>query len=283
VGKKFMVTAELDIPRGLDMSSVIEGARYLSQLGLDAVNITDGARARLRMSAVAISTLIQREVGIETFTHFATRDRNMIGLQAELMGAHAFGLRNVLCISGDPTGIGDYPHATSVFDIDAPGLIRAVSSMNAGQDLLGNALGQRTSFTIACAFNPVADDMEREVAKLERKVEAGAEVIFTQPVYEMKTLEQFKRRIEGLHKPIMLGLLPLRGTKHAEFLHNEVPGMRIPDAIREQMRHAGEDGPKTGVKVAKKFLKEARGMVEGAYLMPPFKKYYIVKELLEAL
>jgi homocysteine S-methyltransferase len=283
IGTKFMTTVELDIPRGLDMSSVIEGSRFLHQRGIDAINITDGARARLRMSSIAISSMIQREVGIEAMTHLATRDRNMIGVQAELMGAHAFGLRNILCITGDPTNIGDYPHATSVFDIDAIGLIRAVRSMNEGSDLLGNSIGESTSFFIACAGNPVADDLDKEIEKLEKKVEAGTQVVFTQPVYEMKTLEQFLRRIEHLHIPLMLGILPLRSSKHAEFLHNEVPGMRIPDEVRERMRNAGDHGAMVGIDISRSFLKEAKSLVAGAYMMPPFQKYHVVDELLEVI
>jgi homocysteine S-methyltransferase len=283
IGKRFMTTVELDIPRGLDMSSVLEGARFCHQRGIDAINITDGARARLRMSPLAISTMIQREVGIEAMSHMASRDRNMIGLQADLLGAHAFGLRNILCITGDPTSIGDYPHATSVFDVDSIGLIRAVRSMNEGRDLLGNSIGQSTSFFIACAANPVADDMDKEIEKLEKKVEAGAQCIFTQPIYEMKTLEKFLKRIGHLRIFLMLGILPLRGTKHAEFLHNEVPGMTIPDDIRAAMRQAGEHGPAAGMEIAKSFLKEATHLVAGAYMMPPFQKYHIVDELLEVV
>ncbi len=283
IGKRFMTSVEVDIPRGLDMSTVIEGARYLHQRGIDVVNITDGARARLRMSSVAISALVQREVGIEAMMHLATRDRNLIGLQAELLGAHSFGLRNVLCITGDPTNIGDYPHASSVFDIDSVGLIRAVRSMNEGRDLLGNALGASTSFLIACAANPTADDAERELAKLERKAEAGAQVVFTQPVYDMQTLERFLKRTEHLHLPIMLGILPLRGTRHAEFLHHEVPGISIPDAVRERMRKAGDRGAATGVEIAQTFLREAKPLVAGAYMMPPFQKYEIVDRLLDVL
>ena len=282
IGKRFMTTVELDIPRGLDMRSVVEGARYLHQRGIDAIDITDGARARLRMSSIAISAMIQREVGIEAMTHLATRDRNLIGLQSELLGAHTFGLRNILCITGDPAAIGDYPHATSVFDVDAMGLIRAVKSMNEGRDLLGNSINHCTSFYIACAANPVADDMDREMERLDKKVEAGVDVMFTQPVYEMKTLERFLKCIEHLHTPVMLGILPLRGIKHAEFLHNEVPGMRIPDEIRERMRHA-EHGPTVGIEIARTFLKQAKHVVAGAYMLPPFQKYYIVDELLEII
>ena len=277
------MTAELDVPRGLDMSSVIDGARYLHRSGVDAINLTDGARARLRISSIALSYLMQKEVGIEAMTHLTSRDRNMIGLQAELLGAHALGLRNILCITGDPTSIGDYPHATSVFDVDSIGLIRAISAMNSGKDLMGNSIEQRTSFLIACAANPKADDMEREVRRLSKKIEAGANIVFTQPMYEMNTLEQFVKRIEQWKMPVMLGVLPLRSYRHAEFLHNEIPGMIIPDGIREKLRAAGDKASWVGVQLTKDFLHEARHLVAGAYLMPPFKKYDIVPQILEAI
>ena len=283
IGKKFLSTAELDIPRGLDMSELIEGAGYLKAAGVDAVNITDGARARLRLSPIAISYQIQTRTGIEAMTHLATRDRNMISLQSELLSAHTFGLRNILCITGDPTNIGDYPQATSVFDIDSSGLIRAARSMNRGNDLMGNTIEQETSFLIACAANPMADNMDREIAKMEKKAEAGADIIFTQPIYELKTLEQFLKRIERLRLPVMVGVLPLRSYKHAEFLHNEIPGMVIPHRIREEMRQAGEKAPDVGIEHAIRFLADAKPLVAGVYLMPPFKKYDIVPRILDAV
>lgn len=283
IGKKFLTTVELDIPRGLDQSVVLEGSQYLHERGIDAINITDGARARLRMSSIAISFLIQQKVGIEAMTHLATRDRNMIGLQAELLGAHALGLRNILCITGDPATIGDYPQATSVFDIDAIGLIRAVASMNRGTDLMGNPIGEPTWFLLACAANPAADDLDKEIEKVEKKAEAGAHIFFTQPIYEMKTLETFMKRTSHLHVPIMLGLLPLRSFKHADFLHNEVPGIVIPEKIREEMRNAGEKAASVGIRLTKEFLREAKSLVQGAYMMPPFQKYQIVDELLEVI
>jgi len=283
IGKKFLTTVELDIPRGLDMSSLIDGARYLHRSGIDAINVTDGARARLRMSSIALSHLLQAEVGIETITHLTTRDRNLIGLQADLLGAHAFGLRNILCITGDPTSVGDYPHATSVFDVDSIGLIRAVKSMNQGRDLMGNTLERKTSFLIACAANPGADDLDRELKRLGKKVEEGAQIIFTQPMYEMSTLEDFIRRIEQWHTPVMLGILPLRSYRHAEFLHNEIPGMVIPAAVREKLRAADGKAAEVGVQLATQFLREAKAMVAGAYLMPPLKRYDIIPQILQAL
>lgn len=283
IGQKFLTTVELDIPRGLDMSSVLDGAAFLQKHGVDAINITDGARARLRMSSLAISVLIQRDVGIEAMSHLACRDRNLIGLQAELLSAHALGLRNILCITGDPAIIGDYPHATSVFDVDAIGLIRAVKAMNEGKDLMGNSIGEPTSFLIACAANPTTEDMDREIERLEKKLEAGVNIIFTQPVYELKTLEEFLRKTSHLRFPLMLGILPLRSYKHAEFLHNEVPGINVPEKVREKMRSAGEQAASVGVQLAIEFLRETKSMVQGAYLLPPFKKYSIVPEILSGL
>ncbi len=281
LGKKFLLSVELDIPRGLDMSSVVEGARYLRPYGVDAINITDGARARLRMSSIAISSLVRQHVGVETMTHLTARDRNMIGLQSELLSAFALGLKNILCVTGDPTNIGDYPQATSVFDVDSSGLIRAAASMNQGRDLLGNSIEQRTSFLIACAANPVADNMDAELAKIEKKAEAGAHIIYTQPLYELRTLEQFLKRIEQFRLPVMLGLLPLRSYKHAEFLHNEIPGMVIPESILEKLRHAGDTAGSLGIDIATHFLSEAKSAVAGVYMMPPFKKYEMIPRILE--
>ncbi|MBI1808071.1 MAG: bifunctional homocysteine S-methyltransferase/methylenetetrahydrofolate reductase [Ignavibacteria bacterium] len=283
VGKKLMTTVELDIPRGLDMTSVLEAAQYCSERKIDAVNITEGARARLRMSSIAISVMIQQRVGIEAMCHRATRDHNLIGLQAELLGAHALGLRNVLCITGDPAGIGDYPHANSVYDVDAVGLIRAVDAMNHGTDIMGNSIGSPTAFYIACAANPSADNLDVEIERAERKVEAGVNIFFTQPLFEMRTLETFLKRTEHLKTPLMLGIIPLRSYKHADFLHNEVPGMRIPEKLREKIRTAGPDAAKVGVKLSMDLIKEAKGCVAGIYMMPPFQKYHIVDDLLSAL
>jgi methionine synthase / methylenetetrahydrofolate reductase(NADPH) len=283
IGNRILTSVELEIPRGTDMSTVLESAQKMNELGIDAVNITDGARARLRMSPFAISSLIQQKVGIETLTHIATRDRNMISLQSELLGAHLLGIKNLLCITGDPTHIGDYPQATSVFDIDSIGLIRAASSMNRGVDLMGYTIGEPTSFLIACAANPKAFNMEREIERLEMKAEAGAEIIFTQPLFELQTLEEFIKRIEHLRLPLMLGILPLRSYRHADFLHNEVPGIVIPENIRENLRAAGKEAAKVSVQLSKEFLKKAKKLVQGVYIMPPFGKYDVVSELLEVV
>jgi methionine synthase / methylenetetrahydrofolate reductase (NADH) len=281
LGREFITTVELDIPRGLDMSSVLEGARSCRENGIDAVNITDGARARIRMSSIAISHLIQKEVGIEAITHLTTRDRNMIGLQAELLGAHALGLRNMLVITGDPAKIGDLPQSQSVFDIDSVGLVRIVKSMNGGRDSMGNQMGQPTSFLIACAANPSSERFDYEIEKLARKVESGADVVFTQPIYELGTFSKFLKAIEPLKVPVVIGILPLRGHKHAEFLHHEIPGINIPEKIRERLFRAGANAAEIGIATSAEFLHEVKSMVSGAYLLPPFKKYEVAFKVLE--
>lgn len=283
VGKKFLTTVELDIPRGLDIGSVIEGSRYLKNNGIDAVNITDGARARFRMDPVAISHLVQSEVGIETITHIACRDRNLIGLQGLLLGAWTLGIKNILAITGDPAKIGDFPNATTVLDVDSIGLIRILKNMNHGLDAVGNSIGEPTNFLIACAVNPTIGNLDYEISRLEKKVEAGAQIAFTQPMYEIKTLELFIKRIEHLKIPIMLGILPLRSYKHAEFLHNEVPGINIPDWVREKLFLAHDDAGKVGIEISAQFLKEAKPLVQGAYLLPPFKKYHLAVEILQKI
>ena len=282
----FVSTVELDVPRGLDMSSVLEGAAFLKTHGVDAVNISDGARARLRMSPIAISQLVQTQVGIECIAHLACRDRNMVGLQSELLGAHAMGVRNVLAVTGDPTHIGDFPGATSVYDVDSVGLVRALGRMNQGQDLMGNPLGDPASFCIACAVNPAADDLEREVDRLAAKAAEGAHVAFSQPVFDVDLLERFLDRTKHIGIALMLGVIPLRSIRHAEFLHYEVPGMTIPEWVRERMRSAGADSrvaSEIGIEIAVNFLRQVTHRINGVYLMPPFKKYDVAVTILQQI
>ncbi len=288
LGKKFVATVELDVPRGLDLSSIIEGARYLKEHGLDAVNISDGARARLRMSSIAIAQIVQSQVGIECHAHLACRDRNMIGLQSEVLGAHAMGVKNILAVTGDPAQIGDYPYATSVYDVDAIGLIRALGQMNKGKDLMGNPIGSYTQFCIGCGCNPVAYDMEREVRRLEQKAEQGAHVTFSQPIFDMATLEAFLERIKHINIRFLLGIIPLRSARHADFLHHEVPGMSIPDWVRKRIHDANASGgveaaSQEGIALAVEFLRSAKPMIDGVYLMPPFKKYSMAVDILRQL
>ncbi len=282
--KTFVTTVELDIPRGLDMQSVIDGAAYLAQHGVSAVNISDGARARLRMSPIAISAMVQQQTGMECISHLACRDRNMVALQAELLGAHALGVRNILAVTGDPTHIGDYPSATSVYDVDSVGLVRALEHMNRGVDLMGNPLGQPTAFSIACAVNPAADDVEREVDRLAQKCAQGAQVAFSQPMFDPELLERFLSRIAGLDIAFILGIIPLRTIRHAEFLHYEVPGMIVPSWVRERLAAAASTDEATaiGVELAVDMMAAVHSRVHGVYLMPPFKKYNIAVDIMTA-
>jgi homocysteine S-methyltransferase len=284
IASDYVSTVELDVPRGSDMSALIESAEYLKGKGVDAVNISDGARARLRINPIALSYAIQSQTGMECITHIACRDRNMVALQSDLLAAHALGLRNILAVTGDPTHIGDFPLATSVYDIDSVGLIRAVARMNAGRDLSGNVLGTRTRFSIFCAVNPLADDIGYEISRLEQKVSEGCTIAFSQPLFELEVLERFRKRIEHLPVKFMLGVIPLRTIRHAEFLHYEVPGMTVPEVIRERMRkHAAstEAASREGIEIAVEFLQRAKSMSDGVYLMPPFKKYDMALEILE--
>lgn len=273
IGKKFLTTVEVEIPRGLDMKSVLEAATFLKEHGIDAVNVFDGARARVRISPIAASQLITSQTGMECITHIACRDRNMVGLQSDLIGAYTLGIKNILAVTGDPTTIGDYPFATSVYDVDSIGLCRALNRMNQGLDLIGNALGRATQFTIACAANPCADDLTVEIKRLRKKVEEGAIIAFTQPIFDMETLLPFLERIKDLNIAIMLGIIPLRSARHADFLHYEVPGMIVPQWVRDAMQQAGNDAGEIGLNIAIDFLKQAKEHVQGVYIMPPAKRY----------
>ena len=241
----FAVTVEVDLPRGNEITRVVEAARRLKERGIHAVDISDGARARLRMHPVAAARIVQEEAGIEVVSHISCRDRNIIGLQADLLGAAALSVKNILAVTGDPAQIGDYPEATSVFDTDSVGLVHVLSRMNRGEDLAGNPIGEPPGFLIGASFNPTAEDLDDEVARLRRKVEAGAHAFWTQPVFEIEALENALERIGDDGVCILLGLMPLRSARQAEFLHHEVPGICIPRRVRERLAALSpEDAPK---------------------------------------
>ncbi len=283
LGKKFCVSVELDAPKGTDPSKVIEGAKLCLQNGVDAINVADAPRAMARMHNIAMCRLIQENVGIETILHVCCRDRNLIALQGDLIGCHALDIHNLVIITGDPPKLGDYPNCTAVYDVDAIGLTRIANLLNQGMDLAGNPISPPTKLLIAVGANPGAPDLEKEIQRYEQKVEAGAEFCMTQPVYDVRTLENFLKRTSHIKLPIMMGLLPLRSFKNAEFLHNEVPGMQIPEKIRERMRVAGDNGAKEGILIAQEALKEAKQMVQGTYLMPPFNRADVALEVLQVL
>jgi len=281
LGKKFIYTVELDIPRGINIEKVIKGAKYLKQHNIDAVNISDGARARLRMCPTVVAYKVLQETGMEPILHFTCRDRNLLGLQSEILGAYSLGIKNILAITGDPANIGDYPTATSVFDVDSIGLVKIISRLNGGFDLGNNPIGKPTRFTICVAANPMAKDYYQEFDKLHRKIEEGAQVIFTQPIFDIEKFEVFLDRFKKFRIPIIVGILPLRTARHAEFLHNEVPGIDIPEHFRKKMNESIKEPWRTGVDIAIEFIKVIKEKVAGVYLMPPFEKYEMATEIIE--
>jgi homocysteine S-methyltransferase len=287
LGRQFVVSVELDPPRGLNPEKMMQGARMLKDAGVDAVNVADSPMARVRMSALALCYMVQDRIGLETILHFTTRDRNLMGLQSDLIGAHAMGVRNVLALTGDPPSLGDYPDLTAVYDVDSIGLINVLKAMNAGDDAAGASIGQQASFTIAVACDPTRDDLEHEAERLKRKIAAGGQLIMTQPIYEMDTWRQFvgvyESRYGPINIPVLLGILPLYSHRHAEFLYNEVPGIKPSREIRDRMRAAGSEARSEGVRIAQELLLEARDEVHGVYIMPSFGRYSMAVEVLDAL
>jgi len=241
--------------------------------------------ARIRMSAMALAYQIHRELpATELILHYTTRDRNLMALQSELLGAHAIGLRNILCLTGDPPSLGDYPNMTAVYDTDSVGLIRIVRRLNEGADQAGSSIGGRTAFAVGCGVNPTADDLSQELERFERKLEAGVQFVMTQPVYELDSWKRFLDRLGGMPKvPLLIGILPLQSFRHAEFLHNEVPGIQVPEWIRRRLHDAGNEGQKVGVELARQLLAEARDLANGVYLMPSFGRYENCLDVLDGV
>ncbi len=281
---QFVTSVEVSPPKGTDYSRILAAARKLHLAGVDAINIPDGPRASARMSPQALGLIVQREVGIEVLLHYCCRDRNLLGMQSDLLGAYALGLRNLIIITGDPPKLGDYPDATAVFDVDSIGLTRIVQRLNHGQDLATNPLGPPTSFHIGVGANPAALDPEEELRRFREKVEAGAEYVLTQPVFDPERLEDFLERTADLEIPIVVGILPLTSHRNAEFYHNEVPGMSIPESVRERLRAAGdhEESRAIGLAIARESLERARlsPRIRGAYVMPPFGRVDLALDVL---
>lgn len=288
IGRKFSVSVEVDPPMGIDPRVAIEGAKLLKEMGVDAVNIADGPRAVARMSPMALGVLIKEQVGIEPIVHYCCRDRNLLGIQMDLIGAAALGLNNVLLITGDPPKMGNYPEATAVFDIDSIGLIKFVSNLNRGLDFAERPLKDATKLLIGCGVNPGAVDMDLEIVRYRKKIEAGAEFVFSQPVFDVKLLEEFFKKTKDVPKvPFLVGILPLASLRNAEFLHNEVPGMQIPKRTMGRMEKAAtkEAQQDVGLAVAREALVAAKEIpqVTGTYIFPPFGNYKIVSKILEVL
>jgi methionine synthase I (cobalamin-dependent)/5,10-methylenetetrahydrofolate reductase len=286
---EFLTTVEIVPPRGTNPDAMLEGVRLLKEAGVDGVNVPDGPRAQSRMGALATALLIQQRVGIEPVIHYCCRDRNLLGMLSDLLGAQALGLRNFLFITGDPPKMGPYPDATAVFDIDAIGLTNLASKLNRGLDPGGNVLGEPTSFVVGVGVNPGAEDFEYEMRRFYWKVDAGAEYAITQPVFDLRQLERFVRHIEreGLKIPVIAGIWPLVSARNAEFLANEVPGVVVPDGVMERMRRASaegkEQGTEEGTRIAREMLADARGMIQGVQVSAPFGRVPLALKVFEAL
>ena len=281
---EFVTMIEIVPPKGTDAAKELEGARLVQQVGVDAVNIPDSPRASARMSAQALSFLIQQQVGIEPILHYTCRDRNVLSMQSDLLGAYALGIRNLICITGDPPKLGNYPDATAVFDVDAIGLVNLVANLNRGLDLGGNPIGQATAFAVGVGANPGLPNMDEEVRRFEYKVEAGADYAVTQPVFDVAMLEAFLKRVEHHKIPVLAGIWPLVSVRNAEFMKNELR-VSVPDAIVERMARCkdAEAARQEGIAIAREMLTRIRGVVQGAQISAPLGRYRAAVDVLEAL
>ncbi|MCW5875504.1 MAG: bifunctional homocysteine S-methyltransferase/methylenetetrahydrofolate reductase [Anaerolineales bacterium] len=285
---KFVTSVEMDPPRGLSTYKLQAGADLLSEAGVDVINVADSPLARMHMSPWAVCELIQRQVGVETTLHFPTRGRNLLRVQGDLLAAHALGVRNVFVVMGDPTAIGDYPEAMDNYDLAPTGLIKLIKQQfNSGRDHSGSEIGQPTAFHVGAALNLAPSDPAREAKVLARKLNHGADFFLTQPVYEAaqarEFLDKYKEKQADFDKPLLVGILPLYGLRHANFLHNEVPGITIPEAIRKRMEDAGSDGPQEGVRIAIELIEQIRPWAGGVYLMPAFNRFDLAAQIIEAI
>jgi len=281
--REFLVTVELDPPRGHTVEKLVQGAKLLRERGVDIVDINDGSLGRVRMAVLPTALLVRDATGLDINMHFTCRDRNLMGIQGDLLGAHALDVRNILAMTGDPPRAGDYSNATAVFDVDGVGLIEILRRMNEGHDATGSSIGEPTSFYVGAALNPAAEDVAREIDRFHRKVQAGARWVQTQPVYDLAELDRFLEKAGGSPVPVLVGILPLHSARHAEFLHNEVPGITIPEPIRRRLREAGDGALRAGIEMAQELVRAVRRRYAGAYLMPSFGRFEVVAEVLDAI
>jgi methionine synthase / methylenetetrahydrofolate reductase(NADPH) len=291
---KFAIAVEMDPPRGLSAHKLLAGASLLAEAGADVINVADSPMARMRMSPWAVCDLIQRKVDVETTLHFPTRGRNLLRVQGDLLAAHALDIRNVFVVMGDPTSIGDYPDAMDDYDLVPSGLIKLISQgFNAGLDYAGSDIGQPTSFFVGCALNLMPANPEREIKVLRRKIENGADFALTQPVYQPQKAQDFLKmyaeQFGPLEIPLLVGVLPLFGSRHASFLHNEVPGIIIPEGTRQRLDAAEAAGdakqaaPQEGVRIALADIQEIKIWADGIYIMPPFNRYDLAAEIIDTV
>jgi homocysteine S-methyltransferase len=276
---EFIISVEVDPPRGTNPTKMLQGAALLKDAGVDCVDIGDSPMARVRMSCIAFAALCEQRVGVETLIHFTTRDRNLMALQSELLGAHALGIHNVIALTGDPPQMGGYPSATGVWDVKSPGFIRIIKQLNQGVDWAGNSIGRPTNFLVACAVNPMAEDLDYELDWYHQKVEAGADFAITQPLYNLEQLDRFFNRVPKPAIPTVVEIMPLQSYRHAEFCHNELAGVVIPEEHLAKMKQAGERGIEVGFELAHQFLLDVFDRVNGVLFVPSFHRYEMVAEL----
>jgi methionine synthase I (cobalamin-dependent)/5,10-methylenetetrahydrofolate reductase len=283
-GGEFVTLVEIVPPKGVDFRKEVEGAKYLKAAGIDAINIPDSPRASARMSNLALCTLVQQQAEIETVLHFTCRDRNVLSMQSELLGCDTMGIHNLICITGDPPKLGNYPDATAVFDVDAIGLVNIVHNLNFGLDIGGNPIGSGTKFVIGVGANPGIGNIDEEVRRFEYKVEAGADFAVTQPVFDITLLEQFLRRIAHCRIPVLAGIWPLTSVRNAEFMKNELR-VSVPDAIIDRMARApnAEAARAEGIQIARDMLRQVRGLVQGAQVAAPLGRYTSATEVLDGV
>ncbi|MGA2297672.1 MAG: bifunctional homocysteine S-methyltransferase/methylenetetrahydrofolate reductase [FCB group bacterium] len=280
----FVKFVELLAPHGVSAKKEIEKAREMNYYGIDVINIPDGPRASARMSAQALALQLQRDVGIETVLHYVCRDRNVIGIQSDLLGAYALGIKNILAITGDPPKLGNYPDATGVFDVDAIGLVNILNRLNHGLDIAGNPIGDPTGFYIGVGVNPGAINLEQELNRLNWKLEAGAEFIVTQPVFDIKIFENFLNKIPKIKIPVIAGIWPLTSIRNAEFMNNEIPGCHVPDNIMKRLTNVQDNKEASrmeGIKIAREILTDLTGIIQGVQISAPFGRTESIIEVLD--
>jgi methionine synthase / methylenetetrahydrofolate reductase(NADPH) len=283
LGRKRVISVEIRPPRGANPAKAVQGARLLKASGADAINVLDSAMSRVRMSSVATSVLIKQLVGIETIVHFTTRDRNLMAIQSDLIGAHAMGIRTVLALTGDPPSLGEYASSRAVYDVDSVGLIRIVKQFNQGVDVAGNSIGTPTAFLVGASLNPTHEDLDWEIRHFKEKLDAGADFVMTQPIYDADLFRTVLSDIGPIDIPILMGILPLHTHRHALFVHNELPGVKLTQEVLDRMEAAGPDGVEEGLDISMEMIESCGDLVDGLYIMPSFGRYEVAGRLVSRL
>jgi homocysteine S-methyltransferase len=281
--REFVVSVEVDPPKGTNPAKALRGAELLRDAGADLINIGDSPMAKVRMNALGLALLIQQQTGLETLVHLTSRDRNLMALQSDLLGMHALGIRHVLALTGDNLRPSMNPPVTSVWDVDSVGLIGILRRLNQGVDYAGTSIGRPTRFTVACAVSPNHDDVEHELERFRQKIDAGADVVLTQPLFSVEQLERFLERVGNVPIPLVFGVVPLESYRQAELLHHEVPGFSIPEDIRLRMQRAGDRGSEEGLAIAEELLDQARSLVGGVYIITSYGRYDVAAALVRKL